>query len=268
MKCAIGRIIGLCWHIGIGRGFYYVLELEDFMNYALLYCLSDADTMYEAVIDVRGYLAECLVNTDVRDETVPLGISKSKIPGDLTFYSARASSGGVFNRRPYQDLDAFLDEFRSILGHDLYRIARFEQRQKDSIENEIQIDSDRERMMSLAEDLMFRVNSMDVGEDSSLLGKILTELSFRTIPNKNLIFAVKSHLYSMVLEDEDLGFSEYLRYDGPWVVKNVNYFNSWSTGFYPEVYGFDCTGAYPEAVSLNKLSRMDDGFVVEVETKY
>lgn len=238
------------------------------MNYVLLYCLSDADTRYEAVIDVRSCLAEYLVNTDVQDESVPLGISKSDIPGDLTFYSARASGGGVFNRRPYQDLDTFLDEFRSILGHDLYRIARFEQRQKNSIDTKIQIDSDKERMMSLAEDLMFRVNSMDVGEDSTLLGKILTELSFRTIPNENLVFAVKSHLYSMVLEDEDLGFSEYLSYDGPWVVRSVDCFDGWGTEFYPEVYGFDCTGVYPKAICLDKLSCMDDGFVVEVETKY
>lgn len=238
------------------------------MNYALLQCLSDADNRYEAVIDVRSCLAEHLVNADVREESVPIGISKSEIPGELTFYSARASGGGVFDGRPYQDLDVFLDEFRSILGHDLYRIARFEQVQRDSVDSRVQIDSDKNWMMSLARDLMLRVNRMDVDEGSSLLGKILTELSFRIIPNENLVFDVKSHLYSMVLEGEDLGFSEYLRYDGPWVVRSVEDLDMWSDGLYPEVYGFDCTGVCPKSVSLDELSGMDDGFVVEVETKY
>lgn len=238
------------------------------MNYSLLQCVSNADNKYEAVVDVRSCLAEHLVNVEIRDETVPIGILKSEIPGELTFYSARASGGGVFDGRPYQDLDVFLDEFRSILGHDLYRIARFEQVQRDSVDRRVQIDSDKNRMMSLARDLMLRVNQMDIDEDNSLLGKILTELSFRTIPNESLVFDVKSHLYSMVLDDKDIGFSEYLRYDGPWVVRSADSLDMWNDGFYPEVYGFDCTGVYPKSISLDELTRFDDGFVVEVETKY
>lgn len=241
------------------------------MNHVLLHCLSDADTRFEAVVDVRSCLAEHLVNVDVSDECVPLGISRSEIPGNLTFYCARASGGGVFDSRPYENIDVFLDEFRSVLGHDLYRIAKFEQEQKSRSFTEdepVRIDGDKDRMMSLAKDLMERVNSMDVNPRDCLLGKIFDELSFQRVSDKNLVYGVDSHLYSMVLDDKDLGFSEYLRDDGPWIVKESTSFDGRVHKLYPEEYGFDCTGRYPSAVSMDELDNREDGFLVEVETKY
>lgn len=241
------------------------------MNYVLLHCLSDADTRFEAVVEVRSCLAEHLVNVDVRDVSVPSGISKSDIPGNLTFYWARASAGGVFNSRPYNELDVFLDEFRSVLGHDLYRVARFEQEQKSRSYKEeevVRIDGEKNRMISLAKDLMVRVNNMNLDTRECLLGKIFDGLSLQRVSNENLVYGVDSHLYSMVLDDGDLGFSEYLRDDGPWIVREVESFDEGVHNIYPEVYGLDCTEGYPSAVPMNELTKGGDGFLVEVETKY
>lgn len=241
------------------------------MNYVLLHCLSDADTRFEAVVEVRSCLAEHLVNVDISDECIPSGISRSEIPGSLTFYCARASGGGVFDSRPYDNVDVFLDEFRSVLGHDLYRIAMFEQEQKSrsfAEEELVRIDGDKDRMMSLAKDLMERVNRMDMNSRDCLLGKIFDELSLQRVPDKNLVYGVESHLYSMVSDGEDLGFSEYLRDDGPWIVKEPTSFDEGVHNLYPEEYGFDCTGRYPSAVSMDELANREEGFLVEVETKY
>jgi hypothetical protein len=250
-------------------GIYYDLDLMSHMKHIMLYCISDASSKYKSAVYVRDTLAENLVNKNIDTEVVPKEIFKYKDDKELTFYEAGSTGGGVFNDRPYTDLYDFLDEFQRLMGFDLYRIARFEQKEnkhtytkKDIVKKE----DPYEKMQHFAKRLMYRINNLNLGESEVLLGKILENLTFRVISDDNIVNEVESEIYSLSPKS---GFSQYRANTGPWIVhESSNFDRSKEELFYDARYCFDCTNSYPKPNPLEELESTDNKYIVEAKTRY
>lgn len=236
------------------------------MKRVLLYCLSDARNKNKAAVNIRDCLAENLVNESINSQAIPSKMSRFADGDEITLYESGSTGGGIFNNRPYTNVHNFLDEFQSVTGFDLNRVARFQNNNyKYPNQNNIQKNDSRKKLLSLVEKLMKRVNKLDLEKDERLPGKIFDNLSFRVISNRNLVEGVDSHIYSMT---PDADFTEYRKNKGPWIVyKNSSFDRSPEDLLYNESYCFDCTNNYPIPISLEELES-ENGFVVEAETRY
>lgn len=234
------------------------------MTQARLYGFSNADNRREATIEVRDKISEYLVNVEGNNQLFPPGLR-----GGIGFYRASSTGGFHLNDRPYQDVERFIEHL-GVGGHEILRIAKFEQmHQSDSLSEDeiISQDSDEEEILSLVEDAMQRVNEIDVNEDdTAVLGDQVNGLEVQTVPREKVISGIKSHIYGITPE----GWDEFRRIDGTWIVEETEEFLEDTTveDFqHSDLYAYDCTKKKPQYIQPTELEGRD-GFVVTVGTKY
>lgn len=233
------------------------------MSQALLYCFSDKESRREAVLEVRNKVGEHLVNVEDNDKLMPPGIR-----GGIGFYRASSTGGYHLSHRPYEDVEKFIEHL-GVGDHEVLRIARFEQlEQADDPTDEDPVNevSPDDVILSYVEDAMHRANEIDADEDTAVLGQQKNGLLVETVPKKNVVSGVKSHIYGMTASGEE----EFRRLDGTWIVERADLFldgledNAFEM---KDLYTYDCSGEVPEYIQPSELQGRD-GFVVTVETKY